>query len=197
MGVHQENRGLRQAASPRSFASGSACKGISSDENCDVVRRGAVRSPAGIGSPASFARKHAAATAIEALDEARHGPRRAALPGGRIILLRATQTQHLDRRSAPEGLRDLSTLRSEPDSGPERRIVRRAGDLHLEVGRNRPVAEPRRRVLPAADVRRCRARSAAVIVDLTCSAGCLNVAGACSGLQWEQKGGMADVQMAV
>ena len=54
-----------------------ACKGISSDENCDVVRRGAVRSPAGIGSPASFARKHAAATAIEALDEARHGPRRA------------------------------------------------------------------------------------------------------------------------
>ena len=31
----------------------------------------AVRSPAGVGCPASFARKHAAATAIEALEEAR------------------------------------------------------------------------------------------------------------------------------
>ena len=31
----------------------------------------AVRSPAGVGCPASFARKHAAATAIKALDEAR------------------------------------------------------------------------------------------------------------------------------
>ena len=41
-----------------------------------------------------------------------------------------TQTQHLDRRSAPGGLRDHSTLRSGTGFVPERRIVRRAGDLH-------------------------------------------------------------------
>ena len=35
---------------------------------------------------------------------------------GQSFMLKVTQTQHLDRRSAPEGLRDRSRLRSEPDS---------------------------------------------------------------------------------